>query len=199
LRWGFPPQGELNPRPDPGMMEQAANGPPWEARMRAKLGLIVAAGLIGPVAAWAAPPSGCDAFRWPIADEQAALAAPAIPAVNPGEALDYGAAASLQLVPFAKARLVLAPERKPKVSPSYAGAFTLDAPPTAGTYKFTLSGAGWIDVVQDGKFVKPTAFGDPKDCAGVSKSLKFPLAAVPITLQLSGVGDPEIAVIVTPE
>ena len=167
--------------------------------MRAKLRLILAATLIGPVAASAAPPSGCDAFRWPIAEEQAALAAPDIPKLDVGDALAYGEAASLQLVPFEKARLVLAPERAPKVSPSYAGAFTLDAPPAAGTYKVTLSGAGWIDVVQDGKFVKPTAFGDAKDCDGVAKSLKFPLAATPITLQLSGASDPEIAVIVTPE
>jgi hypothetical protein len=167
--------------------------------MRAKLCLILAAGLIGPVGAWAAPPSGCDAFRWPIAEEQAALAAPDIPKLDLNEALAYGAPARLQLVPFAKARLVLAPERAPKVSPSFAGAFTLDAPPAVGTYKITLSGAGWIDVVQDGKFVKPTAFGDATDCAGVRKSLKFPLADAPITLQLSGVGDPEISVIVTPE
>jgi hypothetical protein len=163
------------------------------------LRLIVAAGLLAPLCASPATADGCDDFKWPIAEEQAALAAPDIPKLDLNEALTYGAPARLQLVPFAKARLVLAPERAPKFSPSYAGAFMLDAPPAGGTYKITLSGAGWIDVVQDGKFVKPTAFGDTKDCAGVRKSVKFPLAAAPATLQLSGVGDPEVSVIVTPE
>jgi len=167
--------------------------------MRTMLRLIFAIGLVGPLCALPAKASGCDDFKWPIAAEQAALAAPDIPKLDPNGALAYRAAASLQLVPSGKARLVLAPERAPKISPSYAGAFTLDAPPAAGTYKVTLSGAGWIDVIQDGKFVRSTGFGDPKDCAGVRKSVKFPLTAAPATLQLSGAGDPEVSVIVTPE
>jgi hypothetical protein len=167
--------------------------------MRAMLRLIIAAGLLAPVCALPATASGCDDFKWPIAAEQEALTAPTIPALEAGGALSYGAAARLQLVPFADAKLVLAPERAAKFSPSYAGAFALAAPAAAGTYLVTLSAGGWIDVVQDGKFVKPTAFGDPKDCAGVRKSVKFPLAAAPTTLQLSGVGEREVSVIVTPE
>lgn len=167
--------------------------------MRGKLRLILAVGLVAPACASAAESSGCDQFKWPIAQEQAALAASAIAALDPGGALTYGAAARLQLAPFSEAKLALAPERAPKFSPSYAGAFALPAPAAAGTYKVTLSAGGWIDVVQDGKFVKPTGFGEPKDCSGVRKSVKFPLAAAPATLQLSGVGGRQISVIVTPE
>ncbi|THD45626.1 MAG: hypothetical protein E7774_07575 [Bradyrhizobium sp.] len=166
--------------------------------MRATLGLILA-GVASQAWPLAAGASGCDAFKWPIAAEAAALSASSIPALEPGAALSYGAAARLQLVPLEEAKLPLAPERAPKVSPSYAGAFPLAAPAAPGTYKITLSGPGWIDVVQNGKFVHPTGFGDPSDCPGARKSLKFPLADQPATLQLSGVGDREISAIVTPE
>ena len=108
-------------------------------------------------------------------------------------------AARLKLVPFAEAKLALAPERPPKFSPSYAGAFALDAPAAPAVYKVTLSAGGWIDVIQDGKFLKPIAFSDATGCANARKSVKFRLAAEPATLQLTGVGDPDIAIIVSPE
>jgi hypothetical protein len=167
--------------------------------VRAMLRPILVAGLVGPLCASAASASGCDDFKWPIAAEQEALAVPAIPTLDAGGALSYGAAARLQLVPFAEAKLALPPERAPKFSPSYAGAFALAAPAAAGTYLVTSSAGGWIDLVQDGKLVKSTAFGEPKDCPGVRKSVKFPLAAAPATLQVSGVGEREVSVIVTPE
>ena len=131
--------------------------------MGARLRILFAAGLLArpaPAGSWAqAAPrprrsSGCDQFKWPIAHEQAALAAPAAGPLAPGATLPADAGARLKLVPFAEAKLALAPERPPKFSPSYAGAFALDAPAAAGVYKVTLSAGGWIDVVQDGKFLK---------------------------------------------
>ena len=50
-----------------------------------------------------------------------------------------------------------------------------------------LSSEGWIDVVQDGHAVKSAAFSGALGCEGVRKSVKFDLAAQPLTLELSGV------------
>jgi hypothetical protein len=57
----------------------------------------------------------------------------------------------------------------------------------AGTYKITLSSVGWIDVVQDGQRVRSTAATGATGCEGVRKSVKFDLAALPFTVQLSGI------------
>jgi hypothetical protein len=176
--------------------------------MGATLRALLAAGLLaaGPVgglpgsgSAAAAAPSGCDQFKWPIAREQAALAAPAAEPLASGATLPADSAARLKLAPFAEAKLALAPERPPKFSPSYAGAFALDAPKAPGVYKVTLSASGWIDVVQDGKFLRPVAFSEAAGCANARKSVKFRFAAEPATLQLTGVGDPDIVIIVSPE
>jgi len=158
-----------------------------------------AAGLLGSGCAAAAEASGCGQFKWPIAHEQAALAAPAAGPLAPGATLPADAGARLRLVPFAEAKLALAPERPPKFSPSYAGAFSLEAPAAPAVYKVTLSAEGWIDVIQDGKFLKAINFSGATGCANARKSVKFRIAAEPATLQLTDVGDPDIAVIVSPE
>jgi len=163
------------------------------------LGAGLAAGLLGSGCAATAAPSGCDQFKWPIAHEQAALAAVAAEPLAPGATLPADSAARLKLAPFSEAKLALPPERPPKFSPSYAGAFALAAPAAAGVYKVTLSAGAWIDVVQDGKFLKPVAFAEATGCANARKSVKFRLAAEPATLQLTGVGDSDVAVIVSPE
>jgi len=152
-----------------------------------------------PAFAQAAEPSGCDKFKWPMVHEQAALSAPPSTKLEAGGALALDAAAQLRLAPFAEAKLDMPPERAPKASPSYAGALKLDAPATAGTFKISMSQEGWIDVIQDGRFVKPVAFSGATDCAGLRKSVKFPLAAKPATIQFSNVKDAHIAVIVSPE
>jgi hypothetical protein len=167
--------------------------------MRATLRILFAAGIMGSGCAFAAEPSGCGQFKWPIAHEQAALAAPASGPLAPGATLAADAGARLKLVPFAEAKLALAPERPPKFSPSYAGVFVLEAPAAPAVYKVTLSAGAWIDVVQDGKFLKAIAFSEATGCANARKSVKFRLAAEPTTLQLTGVGDPDIAIIVSPE
>ena len=75
-------------------------------------------------------------------------------------------------------------------SPSYAGVFSLDAPAAAAVYKVTLSSGGWIDLVQDGKFLKAINFSEATGCANARKSVEFRLAAEPAMLQLTGVGVP---------
>jgi hypothetical protein len=173
--------------------------------MGASLRVLLAAGFLGAGSAGGllgvacAAPGGCDQFKWPIAHEQEALAAPAVGPLAPGARLPADSGARLKLVPFAEAKLTLAPERPPKFSPSYAGAFAVDAPATAAVYKVTLSAGAWIDVVQGGKFLKPVNVSEATNCTNARKSVKFRIAAEPATLQLTGVGDPDIAVIVAPE
>ncbi|HYA74037.1 MAG TPA: hypothetical protein VEF36_12860 [Roseiarcus sp.] len=154
---------------------------------------------MSPAIAQAAEPSGCDKFKWPIAHEQSALSASQARRLEAGAVLAFDAAASVHLAPLAEAKLEMPPERAPKASPSYAGAFKLNAPGAAGTYKVSLSGEGWIDVVQDGRLVKPVAFSGALDCPGLRKSVKFPLEAKPLTIQLSDVKSADISLIVSPE
>ena len=40
--------------------------------------------------------------------------------------------------------------------------------------------------MQDGKHLKPVAFSGATDCAGLRKTMRFELAAQPVTIQLSG-------------
>jgi hypothetical protein len=167
--------------------------------MRPFLRILLIAGLSSPAFAQAGEPSGCDKFKWPLAHEQSALSAPQIARLESGAVLAFDAAASVHLAPLAEAKLEMPPERAPKASPSYAGAVKLNAPGAAGTYKVSLSGEGWIDVIQEGRLVKPVAFSGALDCQGLRKSVKFPLEAKPVTIQLSDVKAPDISLIVSPE
>ena len=69
--------------------------------------------------------------------------------------------------------------------------------PSPGRYKITLSDAGWIDVIQDGQYLKPVAFTGALDCPGLRKSVEFDIGPAPFTLQLSDVPAPTISVVLT--
>ena len=167
--------------------------------MRLAVWLVGAALAVTPGLAAADEPSGCDAFKWPLERERAALASPGKPAVTNGAALTIDAAATLKLAPFAEAGLPHAPERAPKSPQSYAGHFALAAPQKPGIYKITIASEGWIDVIDGGQFLRPKAFSGALGCEGARKSVKFDLPARPLDLQLSDVKNGEISVIVSPE
>jgi len=168
------------------------------ARRLAATGLAVAPALLWASLAAADEPAGCDAFKWPLDHERAALVNPGKPALPNGGALAYDQAATLKLAPLAEAGLPHAPERAPKAAQSYAGHFTLGAPPKPGIYKVTLGAEGWIDVLDGGQFLHPKAFSGATGCDGARKSVKFDLPAHALEIQLSGVKDAGIAVIVSP-
>jgi hypothetical protein len=149
--------------------------------------------------AQAEEPHGCDKFKWPIVHEQDALNAPGIAKLVAGGILTVDTAASINLAPLAEARLMMPPERTPTQTASFAGIVELDTPPKEGIYKVTISTEGWIDLIQDGEYIKPTAFTGAMDCPGIRKSVKFPLRAKPVTIQLSNVRAPLISLIVTAE
>jgi hypothetical protein len=154
--------------------------------------------LLGPAAAEADEPRGCDQFAWSIAAEQALLAGPVRPAGTGLLDRNRGAALSVALVPLADARLELPPERAPKDPASFAGLVKFAPAAEAGAYAVTLAAGAWIDVVQDGAYLKPLAFTGALDCPHVRKSVRFRIAPGPFTLQLSGVASPTIDLVVTP-
>jgi hypothetical protein len=163
-------------------------------------------GMLAAVALAAAPGfaaaqegSGCAAFRWPVDRERAALIRADKPSLANGAALAYDSAATLELQPLSAAALPKVPERAPRSTDSFAGHFMLAAPTKPGVHKITISSDGWIDVLDGGDYLHPTAFTGARSCDGARKSVKFDLPARPLVIQLSGVRDKQISVIVSPD
>jgi hypothetical protein len=148
--------------------------------------------------AFAQEPVGCDKFKWPL-DHERALLANASQVASGGEMAQVQAAVMLTLLPFADAKLPMAPSRPPKFPDSYAGFLRVSALAKGGTYRITLSHGAWIEVVQDGHELKPGAFSGASGCEGLAKSVKFELAATPFVIELSGTSAHAIALVVTPD
>jgi hypothetical protein len=148
--------------------------------------------------AWAADPVGCEQFKWPVTKERALLATPDLPNLNSG--VDASTlpplAATLALKPAADAGLPKPSERAQKPG-TFAGYLRLGQIP-AGTYTVSVSDYAWIDVLQDGNYLKPTDSSGVSGCNGIRKILKFDLAAGSTTVQISGVAANTIKFAVTP-
>jgi hypothetical protein len=158
--------------------------------------LIVALAVFGSAPAWAAEPSGCDKFKWPIARERAALVSPDRPKLASGADIT-APAITLALLAPAAAHLPTPPERAPKDG-TFAGFVALKTAPKPGVYTVSLSSAAWIDVVQEGKILKPVAFSGATDCDGIRKTMKYALAASPFVIQVSGATENAIDLAVLP-
>jgi len=162
--------------------------------------LLVALLLFGVVPAWAAEePSGCDKFKWPIERERAALTAPDRSKLASGGELTAlpSTGVTLALRAPADAKLPTPPERAPKEGP-FAGFASIKNAPKAGLYTISLSSGGWLDVVQDGHFLKPKAFSGATDCDGIRKTVKFELSAAPFVVQVSGTKEDSISIAILP-
>ncbi|MBR0794428.1 hypothetical protein JQ615_03395 [Bradyrhizobium jicamae] len=161
--------------------------------------LLTALLLIVSVPAYAAEePSGCDKFKWSIDHERAALTAPDRTKLASGseQASLPSTGITLALVAPADAKLPSPPERGPKDG-TFAG-FTSIKAAKAGLYTISLSAGAWVDVVQDGHFLKPKAFSGATDCDGIRKTMKYELAASPFLLQVSGAKDNSISIAILP-
>jgi len=161
---------------------------------------LVALLLLGAAPAWAAEePSGCDKFKWPIERERAALTAPDRAKLASGNELAALPASgiTLALVAPADAKLPSPPERAPKEG-TFAGFASFKTAPKAGLYTVSLSAGGWIDVVQDGHFVRPKAFSGATDCDGIRKTMKYELSASPFVLQVSGTRENSVSIAILP-
>ncbi|HEY0328231.1 MAG TPA: hypothetical protein VGC77_03955 [Rhodopseudomonas sp.] len=155
--------------------------------------------LLAAAPAFAAEPSGCDNFKWPIARERAALTAADRQNAPSGAELPAPPASAvlLALRDPAEAALPSPPERAPKPG-SFAGFLRIREIAKAGSYTVSLSQPGWIDAVQNGAVLKPADFSGAGDCDGIRKSVKYQFAAGPLLLQISGSPTASIAVALLP-
>jgi hypothetical protein len=153
--------------------------------------LLIALTLLAAAPALAAEePSGCDKFKWNIDRERAALTAPdRVKLASTGM--------TLALLAPAEAKLPSPPERAPKDG-TFAGFASIKSAPKAGIYTVSLSAGGWVDLVQDGHFLKPKAFSGATDCDGIRKTMKYEIAASPLVLQVSGTKEDAVSVAILP-
>jgi hypothetical protein len=151
--------------------------------------------------ALAQEPVGCDKFKWPLDKERATLTGTDLPKLASGSRANWPLpfATIVTLIPFADAKLAVAPERAPQSNNSFAGSIDVAAPARSGAYKITLSSEGWIDAVQGGKRLKSIAATGATGCDGVRKSVKFELGAAPFTVQFSGVEASSVGVAISRE
>jgi hypothetical protein len=156
--------------------------------------------LLGAAPAWATEePSGCDKFKWNIDHERAALTAPDRVKLVSGSELNAlpSTGITLGLSAPAEAKLPSPPERAPKEG-TFAGFASLKRAPKAGLYTVSLSAGAWVDVVQDGHFLKPKAFSGATDCDGIRKTMKYEISASPFVLQISGTKEDSISIAILP-
>lgn len=144
-------------------------------------------------------PSGCDKFKWNIDHARAALTSSDRAKLSSGS--DVAALPStgmtLSLVKPADANLPTPPERAPKDG-TFAGFTSFKTAPKAGIYTVSLSAGAWVDVSQDGRFLKPKAFSGATDCDGIRKTMKYELSASPFVLQVSGAREDSISIAIQP-
>lgn len=162
--------------------------------------LLIALVLFAAAPAWAAEePSGCDKFKWNIDHERAALTAPDRARLASGGELAAlpSSGMTLALVAPADAKLPTPPERAPKEG-TFAGFASFKTAPKAGLYTISLSAGGWVDVMQDGHFLKPKAFSGATDCDGIRKTMKYELSASPFVLQVSGTKENSVSIAILP-
>ena len=165
-----------------------------------KTSLLVALLLLGVAPAFAAEePSGCDKFKWPVDRERAALTAPDRAKLASGseQAALPSSGVTLALVAPQDAKLPSPPERAPKDG-TFAGFASFRTAPKAGLYTISLSAGAWVDVVQDGHFLKPVAFSGATDCDGIRKTMKYDLSAQPFVLQISGAKENSVSIAILP-
>jgi hypothetical protein len=166
--------------------------------MRKTLFVVLTLLAAGPALA-AEEPSGCDKFKWNIDHARAALTAPDRAKLTSGSELTAlpATGVTIALVAPADAKLPTPPERAPKED-TFAGFAKFPAVPKAGSYTLSLSNGAWVDLVQDGHFLKPTAFSGATDCEGIRKTVKFDLAAMPFMLQISGARENSLSIAIQP-
>ena len=164
-----------------------------------RISFLVALTLIATPAWTAEEPSGCDKFKRGIERERALLTAPDRVKLASGAEIEapLSRAVILTLRSPAEANLPMPPERAPKEG-TFAGFASIAKPPKAGLYSISLSTGGWVDVVQDGHFLKPKSHSGATDCDGIRKTMKFELSASPFVLQVSGTREDSVSFTILP-
>jgi hypothetical protein len=139
---------------------------------------------------------GCEKFAWPLSRERAWFAAPDKRSVAAGESLAAlpNGGFIVRLQPGSEASFALPPERKPRSEGWFGGIVRLPAPSRPGILQVTVSDEAWIDVVQDGRYVRSIGSTGRSDCPGLRKSIRFELGPTALAVQLSAVAMPTIVV-----
>lgn len=140
--------------------------------------------------------NACDQFKWSVARERAWFAGEVKPAAA-GATIVVGQAYEVALEPVDSVAFRLPPERAPKPGGFGAtlGVANIDRP---GLYQITLSDEAWLDVVQGEARLKSVGFTGQKDCPGLRKSVRFDLAAGPLSVQISDVARDAIGLAIAP-
>lgn len=149
--------------------------------------LLAAAVLAWPAAGWAQEKVGCENFKWPVAREMAAMGEAEGTQLASGAELDaLPAAVTLKLVGNGDPEAFKqSPERAPRAGTS-SGYLTLTVP-ADGVFAIALSRNAWLDVIQNGNFLKPSDFSGVEGCAALRKVIRFHLKAGDTLLQVSSV------------
>jgi hypothetical protein len=128
---------------------------------------------------------GCESFKWPVDKERAAFDDAGLEKAASGAARGplKEQAFVLALVPVKDVAFTVQPGKKK--NDGFGGIVAFAAPEKPGVYQVTLSGEGWIDLVQEGKVRDASDHSGAKNCPGLRKSVRFMLGAAPVVLQVS--------------
>ncbi len=141
-------------------------------------------------------------MAWTVTTEASWMNAGKIEIVNSGETLKMPpeAAMSVVLRPAFEVKLPVPPSGRPKKIEveNYSGLVNFDGVPKPGLYQVSVSGPGWVDVVQNGATLPFVAETDATGCVGVRKSIRFKIGEGPFSLQVSSVPRGSIRVTMRP-
>jgi hypothetical protein len=154
------------------------------------LGLIAGLGAAG-----AQERDRCADFAWPLAAERSMLAE--APMVENGGAVPLGQARRVATPLLAEANLPAPPERRFEGAESIRAAF-VTADTAASRIQITLSDDAWVDVVQDGRYLRSLGSTGHRGCPGLRKSVRFDTGGAPFVIQVSGPDLKSVAIAVTP-
>jgi hypothetical protein len=163
------------------------------------LSIVALAALLPPTAP-AEDGAGCEKFAWPLARERAWFAASDKASVTAGDTLSNlpKGAFVVRLHPASQASFALPPEREPRSDGWFGAALSFPAVERTGIYQVTLSDDAWVDVIQDGRYVRSVGSSGRSDCPGLRKSVRMELGLSPFILQLSGVASDAIVIAISP-
>ena len=96
-------------------------------------------------------------------------------------------AIALTLEPMSEVSFPVAPtsRKKGNAGETFGGIVNFDRAAAPGSYQVTIQTGGWVDVIQDGKALRPTAHSGKADCDDVRKSVRFNIDSGPFTIELS--------------
>jgi hypothetical protein len=161
-----------------------------------------AALVITALPASAAEPAGCTGFLWPLGTELAWMEAADAEHATSGATIarpPADRAISLGLKPVSDVAFPVPPTATPKPGDAQSfGGFLKFGAISEGHYQISISSHGWIDVVQNGQTLDPTAHTGAKECSVLRKSVRFEIGSGPVTIEISGAPKDSIRIAVRP-